>query len=66
MTACWLARWTCPPAPALALTPARSSATPAVAITADLKVGLQNADVLIDFTRPEGTLAHLAVCAELG
>lgn len=35
-----------------------------VAITADLKVGLQNADVLIDFTRPEGTLAHLAVrCA---
>jgi 4-hydroxy-tetrahydrodipicolinate reductase len=29
-------------------------------------VGLQNADVLIDFTRPEGTLAHLAVCAELG
>ena len=37
-----------------------------VAITADLKVGLQNADVLIDFTRPEGTLAHMAVCAELG
>ena len=37
-----------------------------VTITADLKEGLQNADVLIDFTRPEGTLAHLAVCAELG
>ena len=37
-----------------------------VAITADLKAGLQNADVLIDFTRPEGTLAHLTVCAELG
>jgi 4-hydroxy-tetrahydrodipicolinate reductase len=37
-----------------------------VTITADLKAGLQNADVLIDFTRPEGTLAHLAVCAELG
>ena len=37
-----------------------------VAITADLKAGLQNADVLIDFTRPEGTLAHMAVCAELG
>jgi len=37
-----------------------------VAITSDLRVGLQNADVLIDFTRPEGTLAHLAVCAELG
>jgi 4-hydroxy-tetrahydrodipicolinate reductase len=37
-----------------------------VAITCDLKTGLQNADILIDFTRPEGTLAHLAVCAELG
>ena len=37
-----------------------------VAITANLKAGLQNADVLIDFTRPEGTLAHMAVCAELG
>ena len=37
-----------------------------VAITADLRAGLKNADVLIDFTRPEGTLAHLAVCAELG
>ncbi|MGV3683681.1 MAG: 4-hydroxy-tetrahydrodipicolinate reductase [Acidovorax sp.] len=37
-----------------------------VAITSDIKAGLQNADVLIDFTRPEGTLAHLAVCAELG
>ncbi|MBO9678932.1 MAG: 4-hydroxy-tetrahydrodipicolinate reductase [Acidovorax sp.] len=37
-----------------------------VPITADLRAGLQHADVLIDFTRPEGTLAHLAVCAELG
>jgi 4-hydroxy-tetrahydrodipicolinate reductase len=37
-----------------------------VAITADLRQGLANADVLIDFTRPEGTLAHLAVCRELG
>jgi 4-hydroxy-tetrahydrodipicolinate reductase len=37
-----------------------------VPITADLRAGLKNADVLIDFTRPEGTLAHLAVCAELG
>jgi len=37
-----------------------------VARAADLGVGLQNADVLIDFTRPEGTLAHLAVCAERG
>ena len=37
-----------------------------VAITADLHRGLAGADVLIDFTRPEGTLAHLAVCRELG
>ena len=37
-----------------------------VAITADLAVGLANADVLIDFTRPEGTLAHLRVCRALG
>lgn len=37
-----------------------------VPITADLQAGLQNADVLIDFTRPEGTLAHLQICAELG
>ncbi len=36
-----------------------------VAITADLGAGLAGADVLIDFTRPEGTLAHLAVCREL-
>jgi 4-hydroxy-tetrahydrodipicolinate reductase len=37
-----------------------------VPITADLRHGLQNAEVLIDFTRPEGTLAHLAICRELG
>jgi 4-hydroxy-tetrahydrodipicolinate reductase len=36
------------------------------AITADLRAGLADAQVLIDFTRPEGTLAHLAVCRELG
>ena len=35
-------------------------------IAADLREGLQQADVLIDFTRPEGTMAHLAVCRELG
>ena len=35
-------------------------------ITDDLRAGLAGADVLIDFTRPEGTLAHLAVCRELG
>lgn len=37
-----------------------------VAITADLKVGLQNADVLIDFTRPEGTLHHLELARAAG
>ena len=37
-----------------------------VPITSDLRTGLKNADVLIDFTRPEGTMAHLQVCAELG
>jgi 4-hydroxy-tetrahydrodipicolinate reductase len=37
-----------------------------VAITADLGQGLQGAQVLIDFTRPEGTLAHLAECRARG
>ncbi|WP_431260244.1 4-hydroxy-tetrahydrodipicolinate reductase [Roseateles chitinivorans] len=37
-----------------------------VAISSDVKAGLAKADVLIDFTRPEGTMAHLALCAELG
>jgi 4-hydroxy-tetrahydrodipicolinate reductase len=37
-----------------------------VAISDDLHQVLANCDVLIDFTRPEGTLAHLAVCRELG
>ena len=33
-----------------------------VRITADLDAALANADCLIDFTRPEGTLDHLAAC----
>ncbi len=37
-----------------------------VLITDDLHKGLSDADVLIDFTRPEGTLLHLAVCQQLG
>jgi 4-hydroxy-tetrahydrodipicolinate reductase len=37
-----------------------------VLITADLGLGLKNAQTLIDFTRPEGTLAHVRVCRELG
>jgi 4-hydroxy-tetrahydrodipicolinate reductase len=37
-----------------------------VTIASDLRTGLKDAQVLIDFTRPEGTLAHLAACRELG
>lgn len=37
-----------------------------VVTTADLRLGLANAQTLIDFTRPEGTLAHLRVCRESG
>jgi len=37
-----------------------------VLINADIREGLKNSRVLIDFTRPEGTLAHLAACRELG
>jgi len=37
-----------------------------VLINSDLRSGLQNSQVLIDFTRPEGTMAHLAVCREMG
>ena len=37
-----------------------------VLIQSDLRQGLAKSGVLIDFTRPEGTMAHLAVCRELG
>jgi 4-hydroxy-tetrahydrodipicolinate reductase len=37
-----------------------------VPVTADLRAGLADAEVLIDFTRPDGTLKHLKVCRELG
>jgi 4-hydroxy-tetrahydrodipicolinate reductase len=37
-----------------------------VPITADLDAALAGADVLIDFTRPEGTMAHLQACERLG
>ena len=32
----------------------------------DIRSGLAGAQVLIDFTRPEGTMAHLQACRELG
>ena len=35
-------------------------------IESDIRQGLRHSRILIDFTRPEGTLAHLAVCRELG
>jgi 4-hydroxy-tetrahydrodipicolinate reductase len=37
-----------------------------IAVSADPRAALANAQVLIDFTRPEGTMAHLKVCRELG
>ncbi|MDO8810819.1 MAG: 4-hydroxy-tetrahydrodipicolinate reductase [Gallionella sp.] len=37
-----------------------------VKISADAQAVLQGADVLIDFTRPEGTLHHLDICRKLG
>jgi 4-hydroxy-tetrahydrodipicolinate reductase len=51
--------------PAWARTPAPSPAATGVAITATC-ARLAGAEVLIDFTRPEGTLAHLAACRRLG
>ncbi|MGV8893277.1 MAG: 4-hydroxy-tetrahydrodipicolinate reductase [Burkholderiaceae bacterium] len=37
-----------------------------VLIESDLAKGLENAEYLIDFTRPEGTLKHLEYCAAHG
>ena len=37
-----------------------------VVITADLALGLKGSGCLIDFTRPEGTLAHLRECVAQG
>ena len=37
-----------------------------VRVTSSLDEGLADAEFLIDFTRPEGTLAHLAACAQRG
>ena len=43
-----------------------SGAPCGVKISADARAALQGADVLIDFTRPEGTLHHLDICRKLG
>lgn len=37
-----------------------------VAISSDSEAGIAQADCLIDFTRPAGTLQHLAICRRLG
>ncbi len=37
-----------------------------VRITDDIEAALAQADCLIDFTRPEGTLHHLEICRRLG
>ena len=37
-----------------------------VPVSADVRAALARAQVLIDFTRPEGTMAHLKACRELG
>jgi len=37
-----------------------------VAVTSDLDEGLRGARVLIDFTRPEGTVRHVEACRRLG
>lgn len=37
-----------------------------IKIAADVRTALAGAHVLIDFTRPEATLAHLAICRDLG
>jgi 4-hydroxy-tetrahydrodipicolinate reductase len=40
--------------------------THGVVVTADVASALPGADVLIDFTRPEGTLRHLEICRQHG
>jgi len=53
--------------PAVGMDPAAAlGLSSGVAISADLRTGLNRAEALIDFTRPEGTMAHLQVCRELG
>ncbi len=45
---------------------ARTGRTTGIRIAADIDAALRASDVLIDFTRPAGTLAHLAACERLG
>jgi len=41
-------------------------ASSGVKISADVAAALKGADVLVDFTRPEGTLHHVEICRKLG
>jgi 4-hydroxy-tetrahydrodipicolinate reductase len=51
---------------AAALDIASGPAIGGVSITVDVGSAVASADVLIDFTRPAGTLVHLEACARLG
>ncbi len=54
-------------APCIGSDAAAFSGQPAgVTIESDLAKGLAQAEFLIDFTRPEGTLKHLEYCAAHG
>ena len=56
-----------PPAPCSGATRAiASDAKAASLIGTDIDAAVRAADVLIDFTRPSGTMKHLAACAERG
>jgi 4-hydroxy-tetrahydrodipicolinate reductase len=56
-----------PSSPELGKDAAQFLGTPCgVAIESDFEAALAKADCLIDFTRPEGTLAHLEVCRRRG
>ena len=56
-----------PSSPALGADPAAFlGVNSGVEIQSDLSKGLTGAHALIDFTRPEGTLAHLQACRALG
>ncbi len=48
--------------PLLGLDASVAGGSRGVAITADVEHALQDSDVLIDFTRPEGTMQHLEIC----
>jgi 4-hydroxy-tetrahydrodipicolinate reductase len=53
-------------APGSALAGQPAPGAPHVTVGTDVEAGLAQADVLIDFTRPEGTLAHAARCGPRG